>query len=123
MYPIWMLGSTVDFLTMMYYNVFTIREGEQMNINTVAEYLYANSIPVADVYAPLTGGSIHDHPSLTVNDNITVVLGWGKANVVYRDEDGVKVTDNTDSYISIVAGVKSFLPKRGGGNIQPAGWN
>jgi len=64
-----MLGSTVDFLTMMYYNVFTIREGEQ------------------------------------------------------RDEDGVKVTDNTDSYISIVAGVKSFLPKRGGGNIQPAGWN
>ena len=93
-----------------------------MNINTVAEYLYANSIPVADVYDPAEGGNIHEHPHLTVNDNITVVLGWGKANVVYRDEDGVKVTDNTDSYISIVAGVKSFLPVRGTGNVIPTGW-
>jgi len=86
-----------------------------MDINTVAEYLYANSLPVAEVYDPPKGAC--EHPTLTVNDNITVVLGFGKANVVYQDGDRSKVLPSTNKYISIVAGVKSLLPPRGTGNI------
>jgi len=83
-----------------------------MNIINLAQYLYANSLPVREVNGPPQTSC--EHGTIIVNDSIAIVLqDKDKATVIYLGKKHTKQLPVDTSYLGVVASVKSLLPPRG----------